>query len=107
MTSKKSKSPWCRGVEGQEHDFVLIGQKYPPFCQPLRDWRRRTMETMEDDTRAKLRYYDQQLSEDWECFHCEQCQRCRKKTHRLIFRDECPQARPGAVVTPDPPQPLP
>lgn len=95
-----SKSPWCRGKDGQEHELVLVHDSHPPHCQPLRDWVRERITggvtLLHGDTRK--------LFDEWECFHREVCLRCRKITGRSIFKDECPTAISGAVPICDPPQ---
>ena len=102
----KEQSPWCRGVEGQEHQPVYLHRYGAPNCQPLRRWRREDIEkqlteppnprNMSPRAVAKeQRWLDQEaryLRENWECFHHTRCARCRKTLKTVLWADECPVA---------------
>jgi hypothetical protein len=103
MTTTTPEFGWCRKVEGQQHDPVLIHPTQRPYCQPMRGWVVDMMSNAVAEGLDKTGQYAQRLQEGWECFHRERCSRCRKNLRLVLYKADCPQALPGAVVIADPP----
>ena len=83
---------WCRGDIGTPHDFVMTRDTNAPECQPLRSWVR-TLWEGNSHTGAGVQ---RSLDEDWECFHVEFCQRCRRKIRSVVGKADCPDANTSA-----------